>query len=145
VTVSPDEGAAKHLAEAIRQLRVQHAPKTALATLARHETELGKHGLVHEVLLVRVEALLLLDRKEEVLHLLDRAYLADVAAQKSLLLTRGELRAAAGRCTEALGDFDRVLALPPFCNCRCRMTAKVTRLRKSREPRVASRQCPCKD
>jgi hypothetical protein len=109
-SVGPDQGAARHLAEAIRQLRVQRAPKTALGTLARHEAELAQHGLVHEVLLVRVEALLLLDRKAEVLRLLDRAYLADVAAQKSLLLTRGELRAAAGRCAEALGDFDRVLA-----------------------------------
>jgi hypothetical protein len=110
VTIGPDQGAAKHLAEAIRQLRVQHAPKIALGTLARHEADLAQHGLVHEVLLIRVEALLLLDRKAEALRLLDGAQLTGVAGQNSLLLARGELRAAAGRCAEALGDFDRVLA-----------------------------------
>jgi hypothetical protein len=108
----PDHGddAAKHLAAAIRQLRIQHAPRTALATLAQHETALDELGLAHEVLLIRVEALLLLHRDKEVLHLLDRASLTDVAAQRSLLLARAELRAAAGRCAEALGDFELVLA-----------------------------------
>jgi hypothetical protein len=114
-TVAPiasdrDEGAAKHLAAAIRQLRVEQAPKAALATLDRHIAELSRNGLGHEVLLVRVEALLLLHRDKDVLRLLDGTSLTDVAAQRSLLLTRGELRAAAGRCGEALGDFEVVLA-----------------------------------
>jgi hypothetical protein len=104
------EGAAKLLAEAIRTLRVDHSPKAALTLLDRHETELDRGALGHEVLIVRVEALLLLHRRAEALSLLDVAALTDVAAQRSLLVTRGELRAAVGRCTEALGDFELVLA-----------------------------------
>jgi hypothetical protein len=32
-----------------------------------------------------------------------------VAASRGLLITRGELRAAANRCAEGIGDFDLVL------------------------------------
>jgi hypothetical protein len=36
--------------------------------------------------------------------------LTDVPAAWTLLVTRGELRAAANRCAEGIGDFDLVLA-----------------------------------
>lgn len=44
------------------------------------------------------------------LRLLDGTSLTDVAAARALLVTRGELRAAARRCAEGIGDFDLVLA-----------------------------------
>jgi hypothetical protein len=61
-------------------------------------------------MLLRVEALLDLKRSGEALAMLDGKSLADVAAARTLLLTRAELRAAAGRCADSLADFDAVLA-----------------------------------
>ena len=89
------QGSAKVLSEAIQALRVEHSPGTALFLLDRHATQLGKSVFAHEALLLRVEAMLALGRKGEVLRLLDGAALTDVAASRSLLVTRGELRAAA--------------------------------------------------
>jgi len=107
---SSAQDAAKYLSEAIRALRVEHSPGMALFLLDRHATELGKSAFVHEALLLRVEAMLALGRRVEVLRLLDGLALTDVAASRSLLVTRGELRAAANRCADGLGDFDLVLA-----------------------------------
>jgi hypothetical protein len=104
------QGTAKYLSEAIHALRVEHSPGTALFLLDRHATQLGKSTFAHEALLLRVEAMLALGHKAEVLRLLDGAALTDVAASRSLLVTRGELRAAANRCADGLGDFDLVLA-----------------------------------
>jgi hypothetical protein len=102
--------AAKHLGEAIKLLRVARDPKSALTMLDRHASELRENSLGHEALILRVEALLVLERQDEVLRILDSAALADVAASHSLLVTRGKLRAAAHRCGEGIGDFELVLA-----------------------------------
>jgi hypothetical protein len=99
----------KHLSAAVKALRVEHSPAAALALLDRYGSELDKSSVSHEALLLRVEAMLKLDRRTEVLNLLDDAPLAGVAASRTLLLTRGELRAAANRCPEAVTDFDLVL------------------------------------
>jgi hypothetical protein len=107
---SSAQGTAKYLSEAIHALRVERSPGTALFLLDRHATQLSKSAFAHEALLLRVEAMLALGRKDEVLRLLDGAALTDVAASRSLLVTRGELRAAANRCADGLGDFDLVLA-----------------------------------
>lgn len=104
------ENPARHLTEAIRALRVDHSPDTALALLNRHAPTLDKSSLRHEALLLRVEAMLKLNQKPEVLRLLESTPLSGVAASRTLLLTRAELRAAAGHCAESLADFDRVLA-----------------------------------
>ncbi len=114
-TVSPpgsrnSEVAAKYLSEALRKLRVEHDAKAALSLLDRHGSALARNALGHEALILRVEALLALDRQGEVLRLLDGAALSDVAASHSLLVTRGELRAAAHRCADGVGDFSLVLA-----------------------------------
>jgi hypothetical protein len=111
-SLKPDEIAAKPLAEAIRTLRTEHAPARALALLDAHSAELARGSLGHEALLVRVEALLALHRQSEVLRLLDATVLTDVAAARSLRIVRAELRAAAGRCAEALPEFDLLLARP---------------------------------
>ncbi len=103
-------GAGKYLTEAVRSLRVEHAPVSALRLLDSYDDELSKGGFGHEALILRVEALITLGRRAEVLRLLDGISLADVAASRALLVTRGELRAAASRCAEGIGDFDLVLA-----------------------------------
>jgi hypothetical protein len=108
--VGGTQDTAKFLSEAIRALRVEHSPGTALFLLDSHATQLGRSTFAHEALLLRVEAMLALHRGDEVLQLLDGAALADVAASRSLLITRGELRANANRCADGLGDFDLVLA-----------------------------------
>ena len=105
-----EPGAAKLLVDAIRALRVDGSPESALALLDRHATLLSKSPYGHEALLVRVDALLALKREGELLRLLDGSALADGAASRTLLVTRGKLRAAANRCADAVSDFDRVLA-----------------------------------
>jgi len=94
----------------IQALRVAHSPKNALALLDRSRTELDGSAFRTEELLLRVEALLSLGQRGEVLRLLDGTSLPDVAASQALLVTRGELRAAANRCPEGIGDFDLVIA-----------------------------------
>jgi len=91
-------------------LRVDHDPRGALALLDRQSEQLGQNPLGHEMLLLRVEALLDLGREKEVLRLLDGVALSDVAASHSLLVTRGRLRAAANRCADGVGDFSLVLS-----------------------------------
>ena len=104
------QGGARWLAEALHSLRANHAPGAALALLDLHAAELTQSAFVHEAMVLRVEALLGLKRSGEALVLLDGKSLSDVAASRTLLLTRAELRAAAGRCAESLPDFDLVLA-----------------------------------
>lgn len=118
---------ARYLSDAIRALRVEQSPDAALALLDLHAPTLNTSDFRHEALILRVEALLKLHRQTDVLQLLDATPLTGVAASRVLLLTRGELRAAAGRCTDSLADFDRVLeqtqghdrrALLGIANCR---------------------------
>jgi len=100
------------LADAIRLVRADGQPQSALALLDRQATRLNQSPYRHEALLIRVEALLALKRDADLLRLLDGMPLADVAASRTLLTTRGRLRAAAQRCAEAVADFDRALAEP---------------------------------
>lgn len=109
VAARPKTGAL-WLAETLHSLRTDHAPGAALALLDLHAAELGQSALVHEAMLLRVEALLDLKRSKEALDLLDSKALSSVAASRSLLLTRAQLRAAAGRCADSLADFDLLLA-----------------------------------
>jgi len=104
------ESPTRYLTEAVRALRVEHSPQAALALLDRYAPKLDNSAFRHEALLLRVEALLKLNRQPDVLGVLDATPLAGVAASRTLLLTRAELRAAAGHCPDSLDDFDRVLA-----------------------------------
>ena len=101
--------ASMYLKEIVRALRIDHSPSQALALLDRYASELAGSAFAEESLLLRVEAMLALGQRTSVLHLLDRTSLTDVAASRNLLITRGELRAAANRCAEGIGDFDLVL------------------------------------
>ena len=102
-----------YLKEIVRALRIDHSPTQALALLDRHASELAGNAFAEESLLLRVEAMLALGQRTSVLRLLDRTSLTEVAASRGLLITRGELRAAANRCAEGIGDFDIVLTDAP--------------------------------
>ena len=107
---APTRQSARYLREIVQALRVDHAPNQALALLDRHASELTGQAFAEESMLLRVEAMLDLGQRSAVLRLLDVTSLSDVAASRALLVTRGELRAAANRCAEGVGDFDLVLA-----------------------------------
>jgi hypothetical protein len=97
------------LKQIVRALRVERAPRRALALLDQHGDELAGQAFAEEALLLRVEAMLALGERAAVLRLLDQTPLTEFSVSRDLLLTRGELRAAADRCAEGIGDFDLVL------------------------------------
>jgi hypothetical protein len=101
--------AARHLKEVVHALRVEHAPRSALDLLDRHASELAGNAFAEEALLLRVEAMLMLGQQAETLRLLDGLSLTQTASSTVLLATRGQLRANADRCAEAVTDFDLVL------------------------------------
>jgi hypothetical protein len=68
--------------------------------------------LAAEVLLARVEAQLALGGRAEALRLIEAERRGPSRESRQIVLIRGELRAGAGRCAEALADFDGILAQP---------------------------------
>jgi len=102
--------AARHLKDVVHALRIAHAPRTALDLLDHHASELAGNTFAEEALLLRVEAMLALKQQREALALLDRIALAATSSSSVLLVTRGQLRANANRCAEAVADFDVALA-----------------------------------
>jgi tetratricopeptide (TPR) repeat protein len=99
------------LAQALSQLRQRNDPRAALATLERYSREFPHGVLESEALRTRAEAIIQLDDRKAALALLDGQLALPDALGVDLLLTRAELRAAAGRFREALADFTQVLEL----------------------------------
>lgn len=97
------------LARALSQLRQSHNPRAALSILDRYSL-LFPHGVLEsESMRTRLEAVVALDDLKTALALLDvQTTFADPLGFE-LLLTRAELRAAAGRCGEGVADFTGVL------------------------------------
>ena len=112
---APSATPTDHLKQVVRALRIERTPGYALALLDRYAGELVGNTFAEEALLLRVEAMLALGQRTQVLRLLDGISLAEVAASRALLITRGELRSRENRCAEAIGDFDLALnkAQPP--------------------------------
>jgi tetratricopeptide (TPR) repeat protein len=95
---------------ALRKLREQDDATGALALLDEHDLRFAAAGaLSEEAGTTRVEALLRLGRHARALALLDARAPRSTGRGRELLATRGELRADAGRCREALVDFAAVL------------------------------------
>lgn len=92
------------VAIAIRQLN-GGAPAEALATLDGYWMRHPGGELAPEAETIAVEALLQLHRSANALTRLDAMNLDGKPNGARLAITRGELRAEAGRCTEAIGDF----------------------------------------
>jgi hypothetical protein len=98
------------LGAAMRRLREQDDAVGALALLDEHDGRFGRAGaLGGESNTTRVEALLRLGRLDRALALLDALTLRARGRDRDLLATRGELRVEAGRCPQALTDFEAVL------------------------------------
>jgi hypothetical protein len=93
------------VAAAIERLRRHRDPAGALQLLARHGVEFPDGGLRAEATSVRIEALLAAQRRAEALALLDGLELEATPRGPALRVLRGELRASAGRCPEALADW----------------------------------------
>jgi hypothetical protein len=93
------------VASALSQLRQQGDPRAALATLDAY-AQAFPHGVLEtEARRTRVEAVLRLGDRNVALGLLDGMPGLSNEPGTDLLLTRAELRAAAGRFREALADF----------------------------------------
>ena len=101
------------LGQALHQLHQGHDATSALASLNAYETRFP-HGLLgEEAQAAKVDALLMLSRRGEALALLDRVTFSRLGRGGELRAVRGELRANAGRCREALGDFSWALGHQP--------------------------------
>jgi hypothetical protein len=95
---------------ALRRLREQRDPAGALALLDEHDGRFSQTGaLSDEARTTRVEALLRLGEHGRALALLDQHAPRPSGRGRELLASRGELRADAARCHEALADFDALL------------------------------------
>jgi hypothetical protein len=98
------------LGAAMRRLREHDDAAGALALLDEHDGRFGRAGaLGRESNTTRVEAWLRLGRFDRALPLLDALAPRPTGRDRDLLATRGELRVEAGRCPEALTDFEAVL------------------------------------
>ena len=90
---------------ALRELRQTHDAKQALVRLDEYTARFPSGLLKVEAQAARVDALMLLGRRDEALGLLEHATFTRLPRGGELTVLRGELRAASGRCREALSDF----------------------------------------
>jgi hypothetical protein len=98
------------LADALASLHAQGDAKGALALLAEHRRRFPNGALRSEARVAEVEALLSLDRRSDALRVLDGLVVARLPRGTELGVLRAELRAQAGRCGDAIADFDRCAA-----------------------------------
>jgi tetratricopeptide (TPR) repeat protein len=108
VADAPDE--ARLLARAFRHLRSEGDAAAALAALDERERQFGAGALATEAGLARAEALLLLGRADEALPILIGLRDPRTGLTPDVRVARAELLARAGRCVEAVADFDALLA-----------------------------------
>lgn len=93
------------LGQALQRLHREHDPAGALSVLDSYSHQYGEGRLRDEAQATRVDALMQLNRQPDALRILDAAPLVRLARGGELRLLRGELRAHAGRCREAISDF----------------------------------------
>jgi hypothetical protein len=96
------------LARALRNLRAERRPGNALAALDEYAARFPDGALRPEAARLRTEALLALGYKQAALSELDRQPSTGAGGEEARLV-RGELRAADGRWSDALLDFDTVV------------------------------------
>lgn len=96
------------LREALSVLRHDHDAGRSLALLDDYDRRFGRGALALEAASTRAQALLALGDQKAALQVLDHLPPATDGQLGSLRVTRGELRSLAGRCRDALLDFDAV-------------------------------------
>ena len=99
------------LGRAFRQLRSQGDATGALRTLDQYVVRFPRGALAGEARIARAEALIALDRRAEALPVLETIEQGGGVLTRDVRVTRGELRATAGRCVLAEEDFAAVLAV----------------------------------
>jgi hypothetical protein len=97
------------LTDALKRLHQSHDPRGALALLDDYAHRFPAGALANEGRIARLDALLALGKRGEALHVIESIDLSGVPRAGELTTLRGELRAEAGRCREAIADFDHVL------------------------------------
>ncbi len=117
------------LERAVRALRHDRDPAAALHAIDEHLAA-HPHGLLrNEAELTRVDALLQLSRRAEALAGLEKLSLTGLPRSREFAVIRGELRAGAGRCKDAMRDFAKIAdgsdelaerALAGRADCRAR-------------------------
>jgi Flp pilus assembly protein TadD len=85
----------------------------ALDRIAEYEDLYPGGHFAPEAILVKVDALQALGRSDEALTFLRYQSLAKLPRATELEVIRGELSAKAGRCEEAVADFDQALRHDP--------------------------------
>lgn len=113
VTVQPSAAGAeaRSLAEALERWRRQGRADAALSLLDEHDRRFPR-GLLHvESRVARAEILLALGRTLPALGVLDGLNLSGLPRSRELETLRGDLRAQAGRCSDARADLNTVLKL----------------------------------
>lgn len=90
---------------ALRELRQTRDAKQALIRLDEYASRFPSGLLKEEAQAARVDALMVLGRRQDALVLLDQATFTRLPRGGELTVLRGELRAASGRCRDALPDF----------------------------------------
>lgn len=106
----PDPGEEPLLASAVRALRVEQNSVAALSALDRYQAHYPHGRLLIEASILRVDALLKLDRWNEALLFLDTLDLTHLPGGAERCLQRGELRLRHQRWRDAMSDFDWVLS-----------------------------------
>jgi hypothetical protein len=111
VTSAPrvPESEAAIVSAALFELRQRRDARAALSALDRHARAFPHGVLEAEALRTRIEATLQLGDLKAALALLDGTPATGDVLGAELLLTRAELRAAAGRFREALADFTELV------------------------------------
>lgn len=100
------------LSAAVQQLRRQRDPKAALGVLDAYDAQFPQGQLRPEAVWLRVQAMVELGQRTGALKVLDALQLsADPERSTEPLVLRGRLRSEAGRCAEAIADFDAAATL----------------------------------
>ena len=97
------------LAAAVRALRAETNPRSALTALDEYRAHYPHGRLFVEAEVLRVDALAALKHTPEALRVLDGLDFAEMPGGLARQVQRGELRAASGRQREAETDFANVL------------------------------------
>ncbi len=109
-------GELEDLNQALVQLRLEHDPSTALATLSRYRHRYPEGLLASEAALDEVESNLALGRESQALSILDAMHahgFSGVPRVAEVRVLYGELLVKDGRCGEAVPELDLVVNSHP--------------------------------